>query len=199
MEQISIFKAINSVESNLSTIFTKQDVINLLNTIDVAQTIDNGMYWKKSAEEWQKMYESEFEQRSKLEDDYKQMYGRLTYVKNGLWNFNKASDSELYVYEMIENENDKDFINNMKFVIQNEILENVNEGIMMYKSDNNLVNWDTLYENFRRRVNGFEFDEVCSSCDFEINSGNEIHVSSADINTNHICDELEYAYDEIKE
>jgi hypothetical protein len=199
MEKQSIFQAINSVEKNLSTIFTKQDVVNLLNTIDVDNiTTENEIKWKKSSEDFLLMYQNEFEKRNKLQDEYKQMYERLTYVKNRLWNFNKSADNELYVYELIENENDKDFIDNMKFVIQNDKLEYLNEAIEMYKSENNLIDHTKLYDNFERRVRGFEFDDLISSCDFEINNGNEIEISSFGINKYNILDELDSAIEECK-
>ena len=134
MEKISIFKAINSVESNLSTIFTKQDVVNLLNTIDVDQTIQNsdGMYWKKSSDEWQKMYEDEAERRQETIAYNDSLVERINDLKIRLWN---RVTGYIDVYDNEENYDDISFTSN----ITKEIFKNrdsfISEIEDKYKSE----------------------------------------------------------------
>ena len=233
MEKISIFKAISNVELNtMSTIYSKQDLINLLNSIDADQTIENSdaQFYKNKFDDLTKMYnqcnamliqsqvdnvdlkfavndlKKEIETitlndpnlalyHSEMEKSY-EMECRLNNLKQSMWHYFVNPNEDFNCNS--ENDNDQTFADNIRISNVNGRNDYLNDAIEMYKSNNNLVDWDLLYQNFKDRVYNFEFEDICSSCDFDIVHGNEITISNADINTINIIDELEYAYENVK-
>lgn len=201
MNNLTISELMDNVESNLSSIYTKQDVLNLLSKINVEDiTTNSEIHWRNSSNDYQMLYENEAKRRQDTISYNDLLEHRLNDLKQSMWAYFVNHEDSFDDNE--ENLIDSKFADNIRIAniaSRDEYTHQaIDQAIDQYKIDNKLVNWDELYDNFRDRVNGFEFDDICTSCDFEINRGNEIHISSADINTNHICDELEFAYENVK-
>lgn len=189
MEKQTIFQAMNNVEKNISTIFTKQDVINLLHTIDVDKTIENSdaQYWKKSSYEWQKLYEDEAERRQETIAYNDLCIERIADIKHKLW---RSSTGMIDVFDNEENYDDISFCNNIDKEYKKKFDDRMN--------DSGFVNYRMLYDNFREITNRFEFNDVVDDYQLCMN-GNEVYIDSCDVNVNEICQGLDRAYDDYKD